>query len=114
MRERVHLCGGTFTAGPLPDGGFQVTAALPLPAVSLGAAVGGAEDRAAAAQVPLPAGPPAAVHPAVPPAYSTAAAGHGPPGTGDSPAGTGNGTSGTADVARGPLGAVAGNGGGRG
>jgi signal transduction histidine kinase len=114
MRERVHLCGGTFTAGPLPDGGFQVTAALPLPVAGLGAAVSGAEDRAAAAQVPLPAGPPAAVHPAVPPAYLTAAAGHGPPGTGDSPAGTGNGTSGTADVARGPLGAVAGNGGGRG
>jgi signal transduction histidine kinase len=115
MRERVHLCGGTFTAGPLPDSGFQVTAALPLPVVGLGAVVGGgAEDRAAAAQVPLPAGPPAAVHPAVPPAYSTAPAGHGPPGTGDSPAGTGNGTSGTADVARGPLGAVAGNGGGRG
>jgi signal transduction histidine kinase len=26
MRERVHLCGGTFSAGPLPDNGFQVTA----------------------------------------------------------------------------------------
>ncbi len=32
MRERVHLCGGTFDAGPLPGGGFEVTAALPLPA----------------------------------------------------------------------------------
>jgi signal transduction histidine kinase len=32
MRERVHLCGGTFSAGPLPSGGFQVTATLPLPA----------------------------------------------------------------------------------
>ena len=31
MRERVHLCGGSFSAGPLPDGGFQVMAALPLP-----------------------------------------------------------------------------------
>jgi len=31
MRERVHLCGGTFAAGPVPGGGFQVTAALPLP-----------------------------------------------------------------------------------
>ena len=31
MRERVHLCGGTFDAGPLPDGGFEVRAALPLP-----------------------------------------------------------------------------------
>ena len=35
MRERVHLCGGTFSAGPLPDSGFQVTATLPLPAVVL-------------------------------------------------------------------------------
>ena len=34
MRERVHLCGGTFGAGPLPNGGFQVTVTLPLPAVS--------------------------------------------------------------------------------
>ena len=32
MRERVHLCGGSFSAGPLPDGGFQVMASLPLPA----------------------------------------------------------------------------------
>ena len=38
MRERVHLCGGTFSAGPLPDGGFQVTAALPLPATARAAA----------------------------------------------------------------------------
>ena len=30
MRERVHLCGGTFSAGPLPDGGFAVSATLPL------------------------------------------------------------------------------------
>jgi signal transduction histidine kinase len=35
MRERVNLCGGTFKAGPLPDGGFQVTATLPLPAARL-------------------------------------------------------------------------------
>jgi signal transduction histidine kinase len=34
MRERVNLCGGTFGAGPLPVGGFQVTASLPLPAPS--------------------------------------------------------------------------------
>ncbi|MGH3168518.1 MAG: sensor histidine kinase [Trebonia sp.] len=30
MRERVHLCGGQFSAGPLPEGGFEVTALLPL------------------------------------------------------------------------------------
>ena len=35
MRERVHLCGGTFSAGPLPDSGFQVTATLPLPAADV-------------------------------------------------------------------------------
>ena len=32
MRERVHLCGGSFRAGPMPGRGFQVMAALPLPA----------------------------------------------------------------------------------
>jgi len=31
MRERVNLCGGTFKAGPLADGGFLVAATLPLP-----------------------------------------------------------------------------------
>ena len=30
MRERVHLCGGEFSAGPLPEHGFRVAAALPL------------------------------------------------------------------------------------
>ncbi len=35
MRERVNLCGGTFAAGPRPEGGFQVTATLPLPAIAL-------------------------------------------------------------------------------
>jgi signal transduction histidine kinase len=30
MRERAHLCGGEFSAGPLADGGFQVTTTLPL------------------------------------------------------------------------------------
>ncbi|MEU4620753.1 histidine kinase [Actinoplanes sp. NPDC023801] len=31
MRERVSLLGGEFTAGPRPDGGFLVTARIPLP-----------------------------------------------------------------------------------
>jgi signal transduction histidine kinase len=30
MRERVGLCSGQFSAGPLPDGGFRVAAQLPL------------------------------------------------------------------------------------
>jgi signal transduction histidine kinase len=30
MRERVNLCGGEFSAGPLAAGGFQVVAGLPL------------------------------------------------------------------------------------
>jgi signal transduction histidine kinase len=32
MRERAALLGGDFSAGPRPDGGFRVTARLPLPA----------------------------------------------------------------------------------
>jgi signal transduction histidine kinase len=31
MRERAALLGGDFSAGPRPDGGFRVTARLPLP-----------------------------------------------------------------------------------
>ncbi|MFP3986614.1 sensor histidine kinase [Streptomyces sp. E11-3] len=34
MRERVALLHGDFTAGPLPQGGFLVTAVLPIPAAA--------------------------------------------------------------------------------
>jgi signal transduction histidine kinase len=54
MRERVHLCGGTFSAGPGPGGGFQVTASLPLPAAGF-AAEGGYRARAAAGTTAAPA-----------------------------------------------------------
>jgi signal transduction histidine kinase len=30
MRERVELIGGSLSAGPAPDGGFAVSAVLPL------------------------------------------------------------------------------------
>jgi signal transduction histidine kinase len=32
MRERVLMYGGTFTAGPVPEGGFAVRAVLPFEA----------------------------------------------------------------------------------
>ncbi|MFH8473688.1 sensor histidine kinase [Streptomyces sp. NPDC018000] len=32
MRERAFLLHGRFTAGPRPEGGFRVTARLPVPA----------------------------------------------------------------------------------
>jgi signal transduction histidine kinase len=56
MRERVFLCGGTFSAGPLPDGGFQVTATMPLPAADIRA---GARPRAEAAPTAVTAPRPA-------------------------------------------------------
>jgi signal transduction histidine kinase len=34
MRERVSLLGGEFTAGPRPEGGFRVTAHIPVPAAT--------------------------------------------------------------------------------
>jgi signal transduction histidine kinase len=45
MRERANLCGGDFTAGALPGGGFAVNATLPLLGVAAtdgaGAGTGG-------------------------------------------------------------------------
>jgi signal transduction histidine kinase len=47
MRERANLCGGDFTAGALPGGGFEVNATLPplgaaaAPAAGAGAGTGG-------------------------------------------------------------------------
>ncbi|MFC7264268.1 sensor histidine kinase [Streptomyces lutosisoli] len=38
MRERVTLLHGEFTAGPRPEGGFRVTARLPVPATAAAAA----------------------------------------------------------------------------
>jgi signal transduction histidine kinase len=34
LRERAHIYGGELAAGPLPAGGFRVTARLPLPATA--------------------------------------------------------------------------------
>ncbi|MFF3581990.1 sensor histidine kinase [Streptomyces mirabilis] len=39
MRERVALLHGEFTAGPRPEGGFRVTARLPVPATAATATV---------------------------------------------------------------------------
>jgi len=43
MRERAALFGGEFEAGPGPDGGFRVTARLPLAAADLASAAGRAD-----------------------------------------------------------------------
>jgi signal transduction histidine kinase len=40
MRERAAIFGGTLDAGPLPGGGFQVTAFLPVPAPAVAQAAG--------------------------------------------------------------------------
>jgi len=54
MRERVNLCDGTFRAGPLPAGGFQVTASLPLPPTRV-TAPGPVPAQSPASTVPVPA-----------------------------------------------------------
>ena len=46
MRERVSLCGGEFSAAPLPDGGFGVRARLPLHAAPMTLRVLVADDQA--------------------------------------------------------------------
>ena len=53
MRERVQLCGGSFSALPRPEGGFCVMAALPLPAVDLApvTTAGGTEQAQQAAEI---------------------------------------------------------------
>jgi hypothetical protein len=52
MRERAELYGGTLDAGPCPDGGFLVTAALPYGAAAGSGAGHQAGDGAAAAGGP--------------------------------------------------------------
>jgi hypothetical protein len=74
MRERVALCGGSFSAGPLPGGGFQVTATLPLPAAGTLAASEAAVACAADGSI-VHAVPTAAPFPATAPAPVTAFAG---------------------------------------
>ncbi|MEV5203988.1 histidine kinase [Streptomyces sp. NPDC053720] len=74
LHERVSMLGGTFAAGPLPDGGFAVTARLPSHDVD-----GGPLPAHARPSVDAPAyGPPMSGTPAYgPPAFGASAAGQG-------------------------------------
>lgn len=115
MRERVHLCGGSLRAGPLPDGGFQVMAALPLPATVLIPQRGPHAEAIAGSE----AVPPAAAEYA--PAASLAAARGTLPGTANGPRVHGTPLNGTTvnsasvnSATYAAPDAVAGNGGGRG
>ncbi|MFG2291895.1 sensor histidine kinase [Streptomyces sp. NPDC048603] len=63
LRERVELLGGTFTAGPLPAGGFRLDAVLPAEPVA--AEPGAAPVGARPGGTPAPSGVPAPGHPPV-------------------------------------------------
>jgi signal transduction histidine kinase len=79
MRERIAMYGGTVQAGPLPGGGFGVTAHLPCPSLAAGMRDRRTADELAPAepapeQPPVPLSPPES-HPdgsAVPAAWSAA------------------------------------------
>jgi signal transduction histidine kinase len=123
MRERVHLCGGTFGAGPLPGGGFQVVATLPLPAASFRAEHGPGSPAGAAERGPgtpagaaeRGAGPGAGTAPVTVPRPAEAPLRASVPlAAADPLAAASTVVHGAGNGATAPLGAVGGDGGGRG